>query len=266
MKIIRLFFVIICFSIISALFIGSTNALEENDATVTALWLSLPINQGNIETVSIFLVNNSPEELQIYFVGLHFDWMESEQFLGNNLSNDPVIIPSLETYTFSPMTVDIPEDAILGSHSYYVGIDGLEGGSTFEWDSQMFTLVVQSSLEVEYNNLAATISNKIDVAIDKNYQSSDAKSLLEQAQDSYSQAVSLATNNNWDDAISLLQSTSNYLAQAEANEQEYIEKSGTFDPLVIIIGIGVIIIVILLVIILRQKRIKSISKEQKNEI
>ncbi|MEJ2271581.1 MAG: hypothetical protein P8X91_03680 [Candidatus Bathyarchaeota archaeon] len=212
-----------------------------------------------------FFVNNSPEELQIYFVGLHFDWMESDQFIGNNLSENPVIIPSLETYTFGTMAVNIPEDTTLGEHSYYVGVDGLEGESPFEWDSQNLTLVVQSSLEGEYNTLATTIQNKIDAAIDKNYQSSEAKSLLVQAQNSYSQADSLSSNNNWDAAISSLQSASNYLEQAEEKEQQYIENRGSFDPALIIIGIGVVIIVILLVIILRQKRTKIVPKETKDD-
>ena len=101
MKLIRLVFVIICFSIISTLFISSTIALEDNEASVSVYWLNQPINQGNIETVTIFFVNNSPEELQIFLVGLHFDWMESDQFVGNNLSNNPVIVPSSETFTFA---------------------------------------------------------------------------------------------------------------------------------------------------------------------
>ena len=265
MKFNRLVFIIMSFSIITSLFIGSTNALEENEATATALWLNQPVNQGSIETVSIFFVNNSPQILQIYLVGIHFDWMDADQFVGNNLSDDPAIVPSNETYTFNLITVDIPEDASLGSHSYYVGIDGLEGDTSFSWNSQEFTLVVQGSLEVEYNNLKTTVSNKIDEAVTNNYQSSEAQSLLGQAQNAFSQAATSATNKNWDNAISLLQNASNYLEQAAAKEEEYIEKSSSFDPLLIIIGIGAILIVILLAIIfVRQKRAKAVPEEQKN--
>ncbi len=264
MKLNRLVLVIIYFSVISTLFVGSTSALEENEATVTAIWLNLPINQGNIETVTIFFVNNSPEELQIYFVGIHFDWMETDQFVGNNLSSDPVIVPSSETHSFNTIAVDIPADVSLGSHSYYIGIDGLEGETNFAWDSQTFSLVVQGSLELEYNNLATTISNEINEAVNKNYQSSEAQSLLGQAQNAYSQADSMANNNNWDNAISLLQSASNYLEQAEAKELEYTEKN-SFDPLVIVVGLGVIVIVILVIIIfVRQKRDNAALKEQNN--
>lgn len=265
MKLIRLVFIIICLSIISTLFIGSTTALEDNEASVSVYWLNQPINQGNIETVTIFFVNNSPEELQIFLVGLHFDWMESDQFVGNNLSNNPVIVPSSESFTFNPIAVDIPADASLGSHNYYVGVDGLEGGSNFEWNSQTFTLVVQNSIEVEYNNLETSVSNKINEAVKKNYQSSEAQSLLDQAQNAYSQAIVLANNNNLDNAITLLQSASNYLEQAEVKEQENIENSDFFDPLYIIAVIGIILIVVLVVIILmRQRRTKVSAEENKN--
>ncbi|MEJ2272889.1 MAG: hypothetical protein P8X91_10580 [Candidatus Bathyarchaeota archaeon] len=207
MKLNRLVFVIICLSIISAFLIGPTIALEENEATATAFWLTEPINQGSIETVTIFFVNNSPQELQIYLVGLHFDWMETDQFVGNNLSNDPVVIPSYESYNFNSIAVDIPE----------------------------------------------------------NYRSSEAQSLLGQAQNAYSQAISSADSSNWDYAISLLQSASNYIEQAEVKEEEFIETSGSIDPLVILIGIGVIVIVVLVIIIfVRQKRMKTVSKEQKS--
>ncbi|MEJ2242088.1 MAG: hypothetical protein P8Y18_08100 [Candidatus Bathyarchaeota archaeon] len=265
MKLNRLVFVIICFSIITTLLIGPTNALEENEATASVFWLTEPINQGSIETVTIFFVNNSPQELQIYLVGLHFDWMETDQFVGNNLSDNPVVIPSYDSYTFNSIGVDIPADASLGSHSYYIGIDGLEDGEDFSWNSQTFDLIVQSSSEITYNNLETTTANKIDEAVAKNYQSSEAQSLLGQALNSYSQAIASANSNNLDYAITLLQSASNYLEQAELKEQEYIEKSGSIDPLVILIGIGVIVIVVLLIIIfVRQKRTKTVSKEQKS--
>lgn len=265
MKLNRLVFVIICLSIISAFLIGPTIALEENEATATAFWLTEPINQGSIETVTIFFVNNSPQELQIYLVGLHFDWMETDQFVGNNLSNDPVVIPSYESYTFNSIAVDIPADTSLGSHNYFVGIDGLEGGEDFSWNSPTFNLIVQNSAEITYNNLKTTISNKISEAVAENYRSSEAQSLLGQAQNAYSQAISSADSSNWDYAISLLQSASNYIEQAEVKEEEFIETSGSIDPLVILIGIGVIVIVVLVIIIfVRQKRMKTVSKEQKS--
>jgi hypothetical protein len=62
-------------------------------------------------------------------IGIHFDWMASDGFYGNDLSSSPVTIPSQGTHLFDAFSIQVPSNASVGAHSYYVGVDGVQGST-----------------------------------------------------------------------------------------------------------------------------------------
>jgi len=268
MKCFRLVLIVTCLSIIiCALFSGVVFALDPNEARVSVAWSSETPYRGSSPTVTVLVISDSSEELTIYYFGLHFDWMDSDRFVGYDLSADPVIVPAYGSQNFSPVTLQIPENVSIGSHSYFVGIDGVQGESTsFSWDSLTLTLVVQNSGQDVYSGLVTQVASNITEAVDAEYHSSEAQSLLAQAENVYSQALSYANEENWTEAISALQTASIYLEQANTQEQNYVEPTSEQDPLLIIVGVTVVVVVaVLIVILLMKKRRQPPSINQPTE-
>lgn len=270
MKRFRLVLIVTCLSIICVLFSGVSGvvfALDQDEARVSVAWSSETHYQGSSPTVTVLLISDSSEELTLYYFGLHFDWMDSNRFVGHDLSADPVIIPAYGSQILYPVTLQIPEDVSVGSHSYFVGIDGVQGESTsFSWDSSTLTLVVQNSGQDVYSGLVTQVASDITEAVDAEYQSSEAQSLLDQAENAYSQALSYANEENWVEALSALQTASSYLEQADTEEQNYVEPKSEQDPLLIIVGAAVVVVVaVLIVILVMKKRRQPLSINQPTE-
>jgi len=269
MKPFRPLLMIACFCIICALFSSVGSALEQDEAKVLVTWLSQTPYQGSSVIVHVTFLSNCSEELTIYYLGLHLDWMDSDHFVGHNLSDDPVIIPSYGSHTFYSITIYIPENAIVGTHNYFVGIDGVQGEYTsFSWDSQVLTLLIQNSMEEVYDELITKVASNITEAVNATYQSSEAQSLLEQAENAYGQALSLAAEENLEEAISTLQNASTYLKQADVEEQNYIETKSQQDPLLIIVGVAVVVIVtaLIMALIVRRKKGSGFSSEDQDYV
>ncbi len=250
--------VIVCLSFTFSLLCGVGNALEENEIIVSVVLTSQTGYPGSGAVASVFLVNNSTEILTIQYVGINFDWMPSDQFLGHNLSEDPVFIPSSTNHIFEAINIIVPPDATLGEHKYSVGIDGIEGTTEiFSWNSQNYIFVVQDPKKQAYDDLLTQVSNKITDSKSVNYQSSTAQSLVEQAEDAYAQALAYGNQNSWDDAVSMLNSASTYLEQADVDEQKYLEEKSSQENLLIIIGLVVVIIIAILAVFYLMRRKKD---------
>ena len=123
MKRFHLVLIVTCLNIICALFSGVVFALDQNEVRVTVAWSSETHYQGSSQTFSVFLINDSSEELTLYYFGLHSDWMDSDRFIGYDLSANPVIIPAYGSQLLPPVTLQIPEDAGVGPRSYFIVID-----------------------------------------------------------------------------------------------------------------------------------------------
>ena len=254
--------VYICFIFIFSQFFSVGNALEENEIIVSVVLTSQTGYPGSGAVASVFLVNNSTEILTIQYVGINFDWMPSDQFLGHNLSEDPVFVPSSTNHIFEAINIIVPPDASLGEHNYSVGIDGIKGTTeSFSWNSQNYIFTVQDSQKQTYDNLLTQVSTKITESSSLNYQSPTAKSLLEQAEGAYVQALVFENQNSWDEAISMLNNVSSYLDQADVEEQKYLKEKSSLENLLIIIGLVAVIIVAVLVVfyLIRRKSNKNIS-------
>jgi hypothetical protein len=71
--------------------------------------------------------------------------MQADQLFGPNLSDDPATVEANSVYV-TQFTMQIPTSATLGSHTYSVGVDGLDSsGTAFSFNSADATLQVVAS-------------------------------------------------------------------------------------------------------------------------
>lgn len=140
---------------------GLVAALNSNEASVQTFFSSQTIQPGQTVTVRIFFTSTSADELQITNVGIHFDWMPSGGFYGYDLSSAPVAISSGGgNYMFDEIAVQVPANVSVGSHSYYVGVDGMQGSSSspFSWDSPTSTIEVYGNSQTTAPTSSSTNS------------------------------------------------------------------------------------------------------------
>ena len=236
--------------------VGLVSALEDENISITPSWSKATPSQGDSVTVTLRLTSTSSEQIRIYRVGLHFDWMAEGSFFTLDLTSDPVTVPSQGLQIFDSLAIQIPADASIGSHSYYVAIDGAEAPyyESFSWDSSSFTVEILESGSKLYDAMLTQVDANISSAVNAGYQSSEAKSLLTQAQTERAEAFVLASSGDWDEAISKLQDAFSHLQQAEAAEQQ---AAGT-GPLTLLLYGGIIaavvVIVVVIVMVMRRKR------------
>jgi len=254
----RLMLTITSISIICILCCSLVSALNPDEASVSLIGISQTVYAGDIVSIRINFKSNFADQLRIYGIGFHFDWMPSDSFAGPDLSANPVIIPSQGTYIFDPIVIQIPLNVSVGTHSYFVGVDGIEGlsASIFSWDSSIFTIEIRAASE-GYSELMSQVENKLNEAISANYENAEAQSLLQQAQVEFGNATSLATQGRWTEALQSLQVANDFLNQAHAAEQKSDEQKAGLQSLLFylaIIAIVVIIVVSIIVVVVRKKR------------
>lgn len=248
----------ISIGIICVLNVGLVSALEEGDIAITPSWSKSTPSQGDSITVTLRLTSTSSEQIRIYRVGLHFDWMPEGSFFTLDLIDDPVTVPSQGLHIFDSLAIQIPADVSIGSHSYYVAIDGAEAPyqDSFSWDSSQFTVQILESSSKLYASMLTQLDENISSAVNAGYQSNEAKSLLAQAQNERAEAAALANSGNWEEAISTLQQAFNHLEQAEAAEQQ---AAGTGQLTLLLYGgiiAAVVVIAVAIFVVMRKKRKK----------
>ena len=255
----RLMLIVTSISLICILCCSLVSALNQDEASVTLSPPNLTGYHGDTISIRITFKSSSADQLKIYRIGLQFDWMPSDSFSGLDLSDSPVTVPSQGTYIFDPIAIQIPLNATAGPHSYFVGIDGTEGlsASSFSWNSPSFTIEIHDILESIYSDMLPTVENKLNGAKSANYASSEAQSLLQQAQVEFENATSLATQGRWTEAIYNIEIANDFLDQAYAAEQSGAEQQAGLQSLLFylaIIAIVVIIVVSIIVVVVRKKR------------
>jgi len=259
MRLLRLMLTVTAISIICILCCSLVFALNPDEASVSLVWSSQTVYQGDVVSVRITFESNYAEQLVIDHIGLHFDWMDADSFYGSDLSDNPVTVPSYGTYIFDPIGIQIPVNVSAGAHSYFVGIDGAEGlsFSSFTWDSPILTIQIHSAIEKIYSDLVPEVQSKLNEAVSANYESAEAQSLLQQAQDEYTLAQSLANETRWNEALSKLYNATDLLEQADVAEQRSEEQKAEQQSLLFylaIIAIVVIIALSIIVVVMRKKR------------
>jgi hypothetical protein len=143
---------VVCLFIICVLSIGPVVGLSQNEASVSLLWSSTTVYRGDLVSVRITFENQSPEQLRIYRIGLHFDWMSPNEFYTKDLSDQPVTVPGNGIHVFQEMSIQIPATVSVGSHSFFVGVDGTAGMDAFSWDSPTSTMQINARGEVHNDN------------------------------------------------------------------------------------------------------------------
>jgi hypothetical protein len=236
----------ISISIICILNVGLISALEEGDISITPSWSKSTPSQGDSAAVTLRLTSTFSEQLKIYRVGLHFDWMSEGSFFTLDLTDDPVTVPSQGLHIFDSLAIQIPADVSVGSHSYYVAIDGAEAPyyESFSWDSSQFTVQILESSSMLYNAMLLQLDESISSAVNAGYQSSEAKSLLAQAQNERAEAIALANSGNYEEATSTLQQASTHLGEAEVAEQQAVN----IEPLTLLLYGGIIAVVVVIAV------------------
>jgi hypothetical protein len=249
---------LVSFSLVLSLFCGVGNALEQTDLTSYVVLTTQNAYPGHSMIAAIYIQNsNSSDILTIQYVGIQFDWMASDQFFGYDLSSDPIVLaPSAERF-LDQISIFVPEDATLGEHSYFVGIDGLEGAEVFSWDSQTFTLIIQDPEKEEYNVLLTQASSNSNASKNNNYESSTARALLDQAKNAYEQAIAYGDQSSWGEAVSMLNNALTYFEQADIEEQQYLAEQSSQKSLLITVGVAAVATVVILAIIYLMKRKKE---------
>lgn len=248
----------ISISIICVLNVGLVSALEEGDISISPSWSKATPYQGDSVAVTLRLTSTSSEQIRIYRVGLHFDWMPADSFFTLDLTEDPVAVPGQGIHIFDSLVIQIPANVSVGSHSYYVAIDGTEAPyyDSFTWDSSFFTVQILESSSKVYDTMLTQLDKDINSAVNAFYQNEEAKNLLAQAQNERAEAVALANAGKWQEAISSLQQAFNHLEQAELAEQMNAEQNPGLQTLLLYLGIIaiVVVIVVIIVIVMRKKR------------
>lgn len=233
-------------------------ALDQDDFSISPSWETPLYYQGDSTTVKLILSSKSSETLTVYYIGIHFDWMDEESFYGQNLSEDPVTVASSKVYVFDPMVITIPSDVSVGIHNYTIGIQIAEGSSStiVSWDSEAREMYVQDSNAKPYRELLLNVTTKINEAVNATYQNPEAQSLLDQAEDEYSQAFALSYNDQWEDAIAHLEAADNYVDQAAAAEQLGAEQSVEMQRLLWIVApiVTGVVVSFIIVIIWRRRQ------------
>ena len=261
MKALSLVAIVISVSIICALNFGLVSALDSDEASVSLLWLSQAITNGDIVSVRATFTNNSPDLLRIYRMGFHFDWMSSDEYYTSDFSSSPVTLPSSALEVFDDLSIEIPFNVSAGEHSFFVAVAGTQGieQESFAWESPTFNIKIDPIIAKIYIDVQSEVKSKLSNATTANYVSSEAKSLLQQAQTQYNSAELLAAQEQWGDALISLESASEYLDQAEVAEQINAEQTAQQQQLLLIAAIVLVIVILVvsvIVVMARRKRKK----------
>jgi hypothetical protein len=245
---------------ISMVFVLNTNlvsALDPDDFSVSPSWSTPMYYQGDTASLKLIMSSNTTETLTVYYIGVHFDWMDEDSFSGRDLTSDPAVVESGEVYVFDPMAIAIPSDVSVGEHTYTIGLQVAEGTSSnlIAWDSRVRTMYIQHAGAKAFNALLQNVTVKLGKAINATYQNSEAQSFLEQSETEYTAAVLSSYDNQWDEALGHLQAADNYLDQAATAEQQGSVVNTDLQRLLLIIGpITAAVVVALIVIIIWRRR------------
>jgi hypothetical protein len=253
--------------------IGLVFGLDPNEASVEVIWDRITFYQGDTAIARIVFTNNFSQPVELHYVGINFDWFSPDKFQGLDLSSSPVIVPSYSFHQFEPMVFQIPIDAIIGDHEYFVGVDGSYGGGDgylpigFSWDSPVFTLQIQNVAQKSYFEKNAQVSIKINNASELTYDSPEANNLVYQALTAYNNATDYALNGQFQEAIASLEIASNYVDLANQEEKTFDQQQQDQSyTLMMILIIGVIITLgIILVFMVFPKKKKTLKKSPKKK-
>jgi hypothetical protein len=247
-------------------------SIDSDDAFAIVSWESSNLYQGDIVPARITFTSNFSRPIEIFYVGIHFDWMSSDNFQGRDLSSNPVTVQPFGTHSFDIMMFSIPTTTFVGEHEYFVGIDGsyseIDGGVEigFAWDSRIFSLNIFDSTQKTYSELDSQVIIKLNQTRENSYDSPQAKILISQAETAYDTAKNYSSNNQFSEAIASLNMASTYIDQANAEEQIYDQQQQEQSQIILIISIGIAAIIIIIIIFIFVSKKQKGKNNQSNQI
>jgi hypothetical protein len=256
MQIIIFLSVLLVFASVRLVFASSTATFNQNEVSASVSWSATYYYPGEYGQANITLISNCSQNIQINMIGIHFDWNTANTYFFNDF-NTSINLPSDSNYTFNPVIFYVPPQESISSHTYYIHFEGTEEGQSpqnITWSSQTFTMPVYTQDEAAYNQLLPQVMNKITEAQKANYQSPDAKSLLQNATETYNQATSLANQSQWQAATSDLQNALSLLDNASAKEQTFVAQQTLLEETIVSISVIIIISVIVFTIVLKKRK------------
>jgi hypothetical protein len=241
---------------------AKVNALNSNEWSFTYALSSSTNYQGDSGTITITFYSSCPDQLQISSAGIQFDWMTTP-------NTETVNSPNIATgnqYTFNAISFSIPSDASVGSHSFTLSIQGQQK-QLLGWNSISVTgtgsINVLDAYEKIYNQNVQSVSSSLTNAQNSNYQSPNAQSLLQQANNMYNQATSLANQGQWQNAVNDLNTASNDLSQAQAAEASYTTPTPTPEfPTIAVLAIFLAVSLLAVTMLTIRKRKISNQRSQ----
>lgn len=179
--------------------------------------------QGDNGNISVTLYNNnSLLEWYIKTVTIQFDWMVQSNTLYQTQISQNIVSGGSATYQIQ---FSIPSTASVGLHRFTVNYVGLYNDPHVLGSG---TIYIHDVNERIYDNLNQEVTNEINSASNNGYQSPDARSDLSQAQSDFSLASNYASNGQFVNGISELQTASNLITQANSAEQSYRSSQSSF--------------------------------------
>ena len=123
-------------------------AITSNDVTISAYLSNSSLRPGDQIIVNVTFDSKVAQQLDIYAIGIHADWMQAEQLQGPNYySSDsgPVAVEANGLFS-TRFVATVPVGTSFGSHTYYIGVDGYDAsGNPFSLNSAESSLQVVSS-------------------------------------------------------------------------------------------------------------------------
>lgn len=161
MKIIHVAFTVALLAVILSISsVYTVSALEQNEIEALTFKSDDAKVPGQIFGIRVLLNSTTTQELSIYTVGIHIDWMDTDELYGPNFSSDPVMLAAGEEYRLDIINFTVPIGTSNGAHTYFVGVDGIdEAGNAFSWTSAEETISIAASSSSSSPTTTPTTTN-----------------------------------------------------------------------------------------------------------
>ena len=117
----------------------------------------------------------------------------------------------------------------------------------FEWTSNSSQIEIKTDYQLLYNQINSEVFTNLNEIQNANFKNQEAKDLLNDATTEYNLALSSANQKRWQEAISHLEQTQDYLIQAQEKEQQISteELVTTVTVIIVLILIGLLVSIVL---------------------
>ncbi len=115
---------------------GFVAAFTDNQASAEAFFSSPQLYRSQTAFVRVSFQSNTSEALQIWRIGIQFDWMNETEFIGTTYTTDMPSVEGHGSFVSDPIQFIVPYNITVGAHNYVIGVDGYDStGGTFQWTS-----------------------------------------------------------------------------------------------------------------------------------